>query len=141
MNLLKMCGLQIWLCLFTFWPISLKQLNSLTTIVTLSWRIPFWFERSRVQFPAPARVWFLFCCCCVFTFLAKTLFLSQHFAISFAILIHLVYLTYCKICDLLYGYKNTDRASLMLTKWFNEIVAKYTCRIWMGFWLFLTKNL
>jgi len=37
MNLLKLCGLQIRLCLFTFWPIASKQLNSLTTIVTLSW--------------------------------------------------------------------------------------------------------
>ena len=37
MNLLKMCGPQIRLCLFTFRPIALKQLNSLTTINTLSW--------------------------------------------------------------------------------------------------------
>ena len=31
MNLLKMCGQQIWLCLFTFRPVASKQLNSLTT--------------------------------------------------------------------------------------------------------------
>ena len=31
-----MCGLQIWLCLFMFWPIALKQLNSLTSIDTFS---------------------------------------------------------------------------------------------------------
>jgi len=37
MNLLKMCGLQIRLCLFTFRPITSKQLNSLTTNPTLSW--------------------------------------------------------------------------------------------------------
>jgi len=36
MNLLKMCGSQIRLCLFTFWPIASKQLNSSTTINTLS---------------------------------------------------------------------------------------------------------
>jgi len=36
MNLLKMCGPQIRLCLFTFRPIASKQLKSLTTIVTLS---------------------------------------------------------------------------------------------------------
>jgi len=32
-----MCGPQIWLCLFTFRPIASKQLNSLTTIDTISW--------------------------------------------------------------------------------------------------------
>jgi len=32
-----MCGPQIRLCLFTFRPIALKQLNSLNTIHTLSW--------------------------------------------------------------------------------------------------------
>jgi len=37
MNLLKMCGPQIWLCLFTFRPIASKQLKSLTTIDILSW--------------------------------------------------------------------------------------------------------
>ena len=36
MNLLKMCGPQIRLCLFTFRPIVSKQLNSLTTIGTPS---------------------------------------------------------------------------------------------------------
>ena len=35
-NLLRMCGPQIWLCLFTFPPITPKQLNSLTIIVTFS---------------------------------------------------------------------------------------------------------
>jgi len=62
-HLLKMCGPQIRLCLFTFRPIASKQLNSLTTIVSFSWlggavvthplnRC----KRSRVQFPVPARV-------------------------------------------------------------------------------------
>ena len=36
MYLLKMSGLQIWLCLFGFRPIALKKLNGLTTIDTLS---------------------------------------------------------------------------------------------------------
>ena len=36
MNLLKMCGPQIRLCLFTFRPIVSKQLNSLLTIDALS---------------------------------------------------------------------------------------------------------
>ena len=35
-NLLKMPGPQIWLCLFTFRPIAAKQLNGLTTIDTVS---------------------------------------------------------------------------------------------------------
>jgi len=37
MNLLKMCGPQIRLCLFKFRPIASKQLNSFTTMDTLSW--------------------------------------------------------------------------------------------------------
>ena len=36
MNLLKISGPQIWLCLFTFRPIASKQLNSLLAIDTLS---------------------------------------------------------------------------------------------------------
>jgi len=32
-----MCGPQFRLCLFTFRPIAQKQLNSLTTLVALSW--------------------------------------------------------------------------------------------------------
>jgi len=32
-----MCGPQIRLCLFTLRPITSKQLNSLTTSITLSW--------------------------------------------------------------------------------------------------------
>ena len=84
MHLLKLSGPQIWLCLFTFRPIA------------------FGCKRSRVKFPAPARVFmfdFLLCCCCVFTFCPKTHYSSQNFAISFAMLIFLVYLTYRKICD------------------------------------------
>jgi len=36
MALLKTCGPQIWLCLFMFRPITLKQLNRLTAIDTSS---------------------------------------------------------------------------------------------------------
>jgi len=36
MNLLKMCGPQIRLCLFTIRPIASKQLNSLPTIDNIS---------------------------------------------------------------------------------------------------------
>jgi len=56
MILLKRCGPRIRLCLFTFRPIASKQLNNLTTIVTLSWlgvqrlRIRFGCKRSLVQF-------------------------------------------------------------------------------------------
>jgi len=107
MYLLKLSGPQIRLCLFTFRPIASKQLNSLTTIDTLSWlggavvSHPLWYKRSRVQFPAPARVFmfeFLFCCC-VFSFCPKTHYLSQKFAIPFVMLLYLVYFTCCKICD------------------------------------------
>ena len=55
---------------------------------------------------------FLLCCCGFFTCCPKTHYLSQNVAIPFAMLIYLVYLTYCKICDPLYKYKDTDLASL-----------------------------
>jgi len=42
---------------------------------------------------------FLYWCCCVFIFLSKTHYLSQKFVIPFAMLIYLVYLTYCNIYD------------------------------------------
>ena len=41
----------------------------------------------------------LFCCGCVFTFCPNTHYVSQTFVIPFAILIYLVYLTYCLVCD------------------------------------------
>ena len=75
MNLLKMCGPQIRLCLFTclftYRLIASKWLNSLTTIDTT----------SRVQFPAPTRVFMfevLFYCYCVFTFCPETHYLSHN---------------------------------------------------------------
>jgi len=47
--------------------------------------------------------------------LSKTHYLSQHFAILFAMVILQAYLTHCKISDRLSGNKDTDLASLMLT--------------------------
>jgi len=45
-------------------------------------------------------------------FCPKTHYFSQKFPIPFTMLIYVVYLMYCKICDRLWGYKDTDRASL-----------------------------
>jgi len=39
---LQTCGSEIWLCLFMFRPILLKQLNSWTTIDTFSWLGDLW---------------------------------------------------------------------------------------------------
>jgi len=104
-----MCGPQILACLFTFQHIASKQLNSLITIDTLSWlggaEVCICFFRVRQVLgliPSSGKgfyvrlfvllfMWFLF-------FVQKH-YSSQNFAISFAMLIYLVYLTYCKICD------------------------------------------
>ena len=40
---------------------------------------------------------FLFCCCCIVYLLSRTHYLSRNFVISFALLIHRVYSTYCKV--------------------------------------------
>jgi len=108
MNLLKMCGPQIRLCLFTFRHIA-KQLNSLTTIKTLSWlgglvvTLPHWEQEVQGSIPRSGKyfyawyfvllllLWFYF-------FIQNTLFVTK-FAISFVILINLVFLTYCKNYD------------------------------------------
>ena len=80
MNLLKMFGLQISLCLLTFRPIASKQLNRLTTLVTLSLldgaevtalTHPLWVREVPGSIPGPARIFmfdFVFYCCCVFYF-------------------------------------------------------------------------
>jgi len=104
MNLLKMCGPQIPLCLFTFQPIASKQLNSLTTIDIHSWlggavvTHPLWMQEvpgsisgSGTGFYVSFFVLLLVC----FPYCPKTCYLSQ----NFAMVIDLVYLTYCKICD------------------------------------------
>ena len=64
---------------------------------------------------------------CVFTFCKKTHDLLQNFAIPCAMLIYLVYLTYCKICDRLQGYKDTDLASLMLCILRSEVLFVALC--------------
>ena len=121
MNLLKMCGPQIQLYLFTFLTIASKCLNSLKTIDTLSWlggaevTHPLWVREVRGSIPGSRKgfyVWFFLFCCCVFTCLSKTTLFVTNLAISFAMLNYLVYLTYCKIYDRLYRYKDTDLASL-----------------------------
>jgi len=84
-----MSGPQIRLCLFTFRPIASKQLNGLTTIDILSWlggavvTHPLWLQEVPGSIPDSVKgfnVWFfLFCCCCVFTFLSKnTLFIAKY---------------------------------------------------------------
>ena len=105
--------------LFTFRPIASKQLNSLTTIDTTSWLAGAVVTHSiRVQevpgsIPGSGKAFYIwFFVVVVVFFCPKTHYLSQHFAILFAMLIYLVYLTYCKICDRLQGYKDTDLASL-----------------------------
>ena len=57
MYLLKMSGLQIWLCLFMFWPIVSKELNGSTTIDILSWlggavvKHPLWVQEVPGSIP------------------------------------------------------------------------------------------
>jgi len=93
MNLLTMCGPHIRFCLFTCWHIASKQLNSLTTINTLSWpggvlvTHSLWVHEVPVWIPAPARVFMLllFCFFAVFLFflfVQKALFVT-HFCNSF----------------------------------------------------------
>jgi len=69
MYLLKMFGPQICLCLFTFRPIAPKQLNSFTSVDTLSWlggavvTHPLWVQELPGSIPSSGKgfyVWF-FC--------------------------------------------------------------------------------
>jgi len=108
--MLKMSDPQIWLCLFTFRPIASKQLvkwldynlySQLTrwrsgNASALGARCPWFNPRLRQGFLC---LCFLFVVVMFFTFCPKTHYLSQTFAIPFTMLIYLVYLTYCKICD------------------------------------------
>ena len=103
-----MCGPQIRLRLFTFRPIVSKQLNSLTTMHTISWlggavlAHPLWVQEVPGSIHDSGKGfydWLFVLICCVFTICPKTQYVSQMFAIAFAMLIVLVYLTYCKICD------------------------------------------
>ena len=84
--------------------------NSLTTIVTLSWlggaevTHPIWVVDAPDSIPGSGKgfyVWFfvLLLLLCFSFVCTKTHYLSQNIAISFAMLIYLVYLTYCTISD------------------------------------------
>ena len=103
-----MCSPQIRLCLFTFRTIASLQLHSLTTIDTASWlggavvTHPLWVQKVPGSIPGSGKgfyvSFFVLLLLCFYVLTKNTLFL-QPFAIPFAILIYLVYLTYCKICD------------------------------------------
>jgi len=105
---LKMCGPQIWLCLFTFRPIASKHLNSLTTIDTISWlggaevTGPLWVLEVPGSIPGSGKgIMFDVFCFVVVVFLfvvQNTLFVTKY-AIPIAMLSYLVYFTYCEICD------------------------------------------
>ena len=101
-----MSGPQIWLCLFTFQPIASKQLDGLTTTITLNWlggavvTHPLWVQEVPGPIPGSCKdfyVWVLyFLLLCFYFFVQKHIFCHK---IPFTMLIYLVYLTYCKICD------------------------------------------
>jgi len=104
MYLLKMSGPQICFCLLNVSTHSVEKVKWLD--YNRNSQLTWWCSGNawvqEVQSPAPTRDFmfdFLFCCCCVFTFLSKTHYLSQKFAIPFIFLIYLVYLRYCKIYD------------------------------------------
>jgi len=103
-NLLKVCGPQIRLCLLTFRPIASKELNSLTTIVTLSClggaevTHPLWLREVPGSIPSKDFMFdLLFCCCCNFTFLHDCYFSILN-----------ILQDLCPIIE----YKDTDLASL-----------------------------
>jgi len=71
MYLLKMSGLQIWLCLFTFRPIASKQLNSLITIDSLRWLCgevvthPLWVQEVPGWIPSSGKGFYVYLFCFV----------------------------------------------------------------------------
>jgi len=111
MNLLKMCGAQFRLCFsFTFRPIASKHLNNLTTIYTLSWlggamvTHPLCVKEVPGSIPGSGKDFLCLIFC--FVVVAFLLFVQKHIIchtilqfFPLAVLIYLVYLTYCKICD------------------------------------------
>ena len=99
MTLLKKCGMQIWLCLFIIWAFNVdtvKQLNCNRNV-----QLTLWCRGNTSDCGASGQeLCLLFCFIVVVClhFVQNTLFV-MNFAISFAMLIHLVYFTYCQICD------------------------------------------
>jgi len=83
MNLLKVCGPQIRLCLFTFRLIASKLLNSLTTINTPSWlggavvTHPLWVQEVPGSIPASGRVFYVWIFCFVVV-VVLLLFVPKH---------------------------------------------------------------
>jgi len=93
-----MCGPQIRLCLFTFQPIASKQLNSLTTIDTLSWLCgavvmhPLWVQEVPGSIPGSGNGFYawrlvLLLLLCFYVLSKNTLFVTTFFAIPFTVLI------------------------------------------------------
>jgi len=80
MNVLKICGPQIRLCSFTFRHMASKQLNSLTTIITLSWLVgavlthPLWVQEVPGSIPGKGFYVWIF----VFLLLSFYLFAPKH---------------------------------------------------------------
>jgi len=95
MYLLKMSGPQIWLCLFTFWPIVPKMLHGLTTIDTLSWlggavvTHPLWVQELLGSIPSSGKgfyVWiFVLLLLCFYFFVKKIIIchISLQFLLQF----------------------------------------------------------
>jgi len=77
-----MSGPQIWLCLFTFQPIASKQLNSLTTIDTLSWlggavvTHPLWVQDVSGSIPGSGKGFYV--CFFVLLLLCFYFFVPKH---------------------------------------------------------------
>jgi len=104
---------------FTFQPIAWKHLNSLTTIDTLrklgSAEVthPFSVREVLSSIPSSSKgLYVLFFVLLCYYFLSKT---HCHKILQFFLmLIYLVNLTYCNICDQLLGYKDAALASLTI---------------------------
>jgi len=84
-----MCGPKIRLCLFTFRSIASKQVNSLTTIVTLSWlggavvTHVLWVQEVRGSIPGSGKGFHVsFLCFVDFTLLSKNTFFVKIFCNS-----------------------------------------------------------
>jgi len=100
-----MWGPKTWHCLFMLLPIILKQLNSLTEIDTFSWLVG-WevmfqtvVQKDQNLILGSGKDFYMsFFCFVILLIVQKTLF-TCNFAIACAMLIHFVYLTYCKRCD------------------------------------------